>query len=310
MVQFLTTEEQHNLHHRYKMDDLYRQWSPILAMLQRDFDEIETVTLWTVAENQITRLRYENSFCEQEIAILFNDLLTECKCLSLKNNKVERTDIQARHSATTIMCVILTKLMNTVEKGHEEEYFDNEPICMAIMDILAQDEYFQRLMKLFFDRKTGYDGKKVIIKAQDPMLQETTLANMDEVAKKEKDVMVKSILSRTQNLQTFFKAHWKQWQQLCELICQDTELLSKLKVISPRNNEWELNQKMICNIVGLYIQKHSIYVSVKAINTALSNKQLCSYIWNHADYSGSDSSLNSEQHQRIEIMISNLIAKG
>ena len=62
MVKQLTTEEQRSLHHRYKQSDLYRQWLPILAMLQRDYGEMDGITLWYLAERQIVRLRSEMSF--------------------------------------------------------------------------------------------------------------------------------------------------------------------------------------------------------------------------------------------------------
>ena len=46
MVKILTTEEQHSLHHRYKQSDLYRQWAPILALLQRKNGEMDAATIW------------------------------------------------------------------------------------------------------------------------------------------------------------------------------------------------------------------------------------------------------------------------
>ena len=63
-MRLLTKNEQQTLHHRYKQNDLYRQWSPILAMLQRKYDEADAQTLWHQAEQQIVRLRGELSSCE------------------------------------------------------------------------------------------------------------------------------------------------------------------------------------------------------------------------------------------------------
>ena len=68
-MKLLKPDEQHTLHHRYKQSDLYRQWSPILAMLQRQYNEADAQTLWHVAEQQIVRLRSEQAFIEQEIVI-------------------------------------------------------------------------------------------------------------------------------------------------------------------------------------------------------------------------------------------------
>ena len=68
MVKILTTEEQHSLHHRYKQSDLYRQWAPILALLQRKNGEMDAATIWFLAEKQFVRLREEPSYREQEIS--------------------------------------------------------------------------------------------------------------------------------------------------------------------------------------------------------------------------------------------------
>ena len=304
MVKQLTTEEQRSLHHRYKLSDLYRQWSPILAMLQRDYGEMDGITLWYSAERQIVRLRSENSFREQEIPPIYNELLDDFKVLSFKGKAdVERSDGQARHSATTIMCIVLTMLMNAVEQGREEEPFDNEPMCMAIMDILSNDKYFQRLMALFFERKTGYDGQKVVITPKDPMMEESSLDDMDETAQAELKTMVATIMERTKGLQLLFKEQWDKWPSIWSDICLDTELMGLLKEINPRGNEWEMNMKMVLNVIGMLKNAAKMDASDKSINDVLSRKNLRSYIAQHADYIGANSAFNREQHSKVEAII-------
>ena len=93
MVRFLTIEEQRSLHHRYKQSDLYRQWLPILAMLHRDYGELNGITLWYIVERQIVRLRSEKDFREQEISLFYNELLDDCKVFLVKGKAdVERGD--------------------------------------------------------------------------------------------------------------------------------------------------------------------------------------------------------------------------
>ena len=164
-MKLLTQNEQHTLHHRYIQSDLYRQWSPILAILQREYDEADAQTLWYLAEQQIARLRGELAYREQSISPIYSELLLECGDF---NGKTRSKD-QARRTASTIMCITLTMLMNAVEEGHEDENFDNEPMCMAVLDILSGDTFFQSLMDLFFKRNIGYDGKKLIFTTRDPM---------------------------------------------------------------------------------------------------------------------------------------------
>lgn len=311
MVKLINTEGQRSLHHRYKQSDLYRQWLPILAMLQRDYDEMDGITLWYLAERQIVRLRSEMTFREQEISPIYNELLDDCKVFSFKGKAdVERSDDQARRSATTIMCIVLTMLMNAVEKGHEEEPFDNEPMCMAIMDVLSKDKYFQRLMALFFERKTGYDSQKVVITPRDPMLEKSSFDDMDETAQSEVKAMMATIMARTQGIQTLFKEHWGKWAAIWNDICLDTELMGMLKEIKPRGNEWEMNLKMVLNVIGLFKSVTKVNASDKSINDRLSEKNLRTYIAQHADFGGTNSVFSSEQHSRVKTIIEKHISNN
>ena len=298
-MKLLTPDEQRTLHHRYKQSDLYRQWSPILATLQRQYNEADAQTLWHVAEQQIVRLRSEQAFREQEIAPIYNELLGDC----LKFDATERTKEQAGRTASTVMCIVLTMLMNAVEKGHEEECFDNEPMCMAIMDILSGDVFFQGLMNLFFKRSTGYDGKKVVITPSDPMLEKTIFESMDEVAKEEIQQMVKNVVSRTQGLKTHFGDYWKAWEPLWQDICADSQFVLLMKNEEPRTTDWGMNQKMVCNVVGMFKDQTKLTVSIKAINDVLTSTNVRSYISNHADYGGTNTVFTREQHDRIKQLI-------
>ena len=301
-MKLLTLTEQHTLHHRYKLDDLYRQWSPILSMLQRKYNEADAQTLWYQAVRQIIRLRGEQSYRDQEIAPIYNELLTD----GLSLDKTARSKEQAQRTATTVMCIVLTMLMNAVEKGHEDESFDNEPVCMAIMDILSGDVYFQSLMNLFFKRNIGYDGNKVIITPSDPMLETTLPESMDEVGKEEINQMVENVMSRTKGLQALFGDGWAKWKPLwCEILT-DTEFMLLLKNQEPRGTEWDINQKMVCNVVGLIKAKTKMKASFQALNDAICTKNMRSYFSNIADFEGTDCVFSREQSDRLRQLIEKL----
>ena len=294
-MRLLSPTDRNTLYHRYVQSDLYRQWAPILSMLQRKFDEADPASLWYVAERQIVRLRGEQSFREQDIAPIYSELLSDCQ----KFDESTRSKEQARRTASTVMCIVLTMLMNAVEKGHEEERFDNEPMCMAVLDILVSDTYFQGLMNLFFKRNTGYDGQKVVIAPGDPMLEKTLFESMDEVAKEEIGQMAKTVVSHTQGLAAVFKSNWTHWEPLWKDILADTQMLQMIKNVEPQRNEWGFNQKMVCNVVGMFRNKIGLSVSDKALNDAICTKNVRSYISKHADYDGNDSVFSREQHERI-----------
>ena len=256
MSKQLNSEERQQLHHRYRKNDLFRHWSPILCQLEWEQQELDVNTIWWESEKLLQQLRQEQEARDEMIPYLFKSLIVELKTIEYDGKAtLIRTDEQAELSAVTVMCVLMTRLMNAVEEGHEEEDFENRPMCVAIANILRNHPHFQLLNERFFKRKLGNDGKKIVI-------------------------------------------------------CMDLELLEKLKVVNPGNNDWGMNQKLICNIIGLFRDVMEIKVSWNAVNTALSEKQLRSYLRNHTDYRGSDADLNAEQHRRIVAMIPKKDAKA
>lgn len=298
-MKLLTLTEQHTLHHRYKLNDLYRQWSPILAFLQRKYNEADAQSLWHVAEQQIVRLRSELAFREQEIAPIYNELLIDCQ----KFGEAHRSKEQAQHSATTIMCIMLTMLMNSVEKGHEDETFDNEPMCMAVLDIFSKDAYFQNLMNFFFNRNKGYDGQKVFITPSDPMKDGVLFKSIDEVAQEEIQQLVGDIIGRTQGLQILFGEYWSAWKPLWQDILADTDMLLLLRKKEPRGTNWNINEKMVCNVVGLVKNIKKLEATYQSLNAVLSSNNRRSYLSNIADYKSTDCVFSREQSDRIRQLI-------
>jgi hypothetical protein len=309
MARLFDTDEQHSLHHRYKQGDLFRQWAPILAMLARKNGEMDATAIWFLAERQVTRLREETAYREQEIPPMFNELVADCRTLvGTGARTVERSGAEALRSAVTVMCVVLTMLMNSVEKGHEEEGFGNEPICMAIMDILAQDAYFQQLMKLFFSRRTGYDGREVVITPSDPMTHNDPTANMDETAREETARTRRTVLTLTEGLKVHFdkgeRKGWDRWESVWNDICTDTELMSLLKEKNPRTSDWDVNEKMVCNVLGMFLEIMDYRNSVSIANGLLQPpKNRRDYISSHDSNGGSSAVLSKGLHQRVEAII-------
>lgn len=125
-------------------------------------------------------------------------------------------------------------------------------------------------------------------------------------ADKEVKEMTQKLLTQTANLETLFGENWGRWQRLCEKVCTDKDLLEKLKNVSPQYNEWNMNQKLVCNLIGLFKQKLNINVSIAVVNSHLCPKNIRSYISKHEDYSGSSSDLSKAQHEEIEKWLDNI----
>lgn len=115
--------------------------------------------------------------------------------------------------------------------------------------------------------------------------------------------MCKKILTHTAGLKSLFGEDWDKWQQLCKKVCLETDLFDKLKKVNPRYNEWKINQKMVCNMIGLFLKELELNISVMVINKILCQKNIRVYISNHTNYGDSSTDLSREQHERIERML-------
>lgn len=307
MARILSIDEQNTLHHRYRKSDLFRQWSPVLCQMEWEREELDVITIWWETERCLQMLRQEKENRDEMIPYLLKQLLREYRTVERADGTTaERTPLQAELTAITVMTVLMFRLMNAAEEGKEEEDFDNRAICVAIANLIRNHPLFEELTDSFFKRKKDNSGKKIVIARNDPMTEATPLEQMDEQAKEEIAGMKERVISLTAGLKACFNEHWECWTKLVDLVCMDVELLTLLKEVSPANNEWKMNQKLICNLIGIFKKQRDITVSVNSINQALSSKQLSSYLRNHADYGGNDSSLSKEQHKRVEGMIDSL----
>ncbi len=184
MVKLLSESEKQSLHSIYRNKDLYRQWAGILCQLERAQKEMDAVTLWLCAEKCLKRLQTVNEFRDEEIPFIYNDLLDQCQSFTKGKEIIHRSSEEAERSAITIMCVVLSMLMNVVEKEHENEDFNYKPICVAIDRVLQHNAYYTVLIKSFFDRSTWNNGQEVIIEPSDPMADKEFLKH---ISKEERD---------------------------------------------------------------------------------------------------------------------------
>lgn len=272
--------------------------------MEWEMQEVDAMTLYREAELVLDKLKLESEYRDEMIAYIFKQLLSDFRVVEDETGtRTTRSKAQAECSAVTVMAIVMISLMNAVDKGHEAEDFDNQPSCVAIMGLLRSHPHFQYLLEDFFRRKKNNSGQKVVFVPADPMRVETTLNNMDDQAKERTEKMLELVKSHTICLKALFGECWEDWEQLCMKVCLNKDLLDKLYEISPRNNKWKMNQKMVCNIIGIFRQKRELNVSINAIDNELSESKVSSYLRNHADYSGSDSELNRLQHECIEKMI-------
>lgn len=285
VIKILTNEERRTCHNLFRKNDLFRHWHPILSDIE-GITGIDATSVWYNADVILRNLRACIEYRDDEMNFIHSEFEREHK----------------KEAVSAIMAVVLTRLMNATEEGHEEERIANDVICNALLKLHCEDTFFDRIMNVFFKRNIGNDGNKVVITPSDPMTQNTSLDDMDEVAKGEIEAKINRVMELTQGLNVYFK-DWEKWRNLWKSICTDAELETLLDKISPNKNSYGINLKMICNVVGMYVSQLKIDVPVLKINNAISNKNLSSYISQPKDFGGSNSALTSEQYIRIIAMM-------
>ena len=309
MIKLLSKEEQDSLHLRYRDNEIFRHWSPLLCRMEWEMQEADPISLWCEAEKAIQQLRNEKENRAEMIQYIFRGLMNEFRAVEDEyGEKKIRSVEQAECSAVTVMAIVLTLLMNAVEKGHEDEAFANQPMCVAIVAWLRSHPHFQYLMNDFFSRKKGFDGKKVEFTPSDPMNIEAQMESMAEELRNEIKEKVQLVINYTNALSHNFGAIWEIWKKLWVEICMDHELFMKLKEVNPNKNEWGINQKMICNIIGIFCLTAELEISMAEVNRLLTRKQISSYLRNHSAYGDLDCALTKQQHKKIEDTIKRFLS--
>lgn len=285
-IKILSDEERSKCHAHFRTNDLFRHWMPILSEIEENITGVDATSIWYNADKILVNLRSCQEYRDEEVEFIHSEISRK----------------QKKEVVSTIMAVVLTRLMNATQEGHEEEFIPNDAMSNAILKKHYDDAFFGKLMEVFLKRNRGNDGKKVVITPSDPMTQNTSLDDMDDVAKKEMEWKINKVMELTQGLNVYFK-DWEKWKELWECICMDAELSTLLEKVSPNRNDWDMNQKMICNVAGMYAGQLKLDVPTTQINNALSTKNLSSYISQPKDFGGSNSALNHEQYNRIIAMM-------
>ncbi len=285
-INSLSEEERKTMYHRYCKNDLFRQWTPILSQMERQYGSMDASSLWYHAERMLSTLRETTNFRDALIPELFNNLLSASNELT----------------AVSIMTLAYTRIMNAVESGHETEPFSNRPMCMAIVNLLRDNQVFVAMTDAFFKHEKGNDGLKVVIEPSDPMLATLTIDDLDQEAQQEAERIRNIVESKTKGLKLYFGSHWEQWKSLWDAIVLDSELFALVCKVEPRGNNWNINKKMVCNVVGMFNSLKDINVSTCKLNGVISPKNVRAYISNPRD-EGSDSAFDKEQYERIKNMI-------
>lgn len=121
--------------------------------------------------------------------------------------------------------------------------------------------------------------------------------------------MKNRVLELTQGLKVYFKNNWDTWVSIWNEICKNTDYMQLLYSVNPGKNAWGLNEKMICNVLGIFLEMNKdIELAISTANDLLTpKKNRRDYISNHGRNGGSSAVFSEEQHTRIENIIKSKI---
>ena len=288
-ITILSDEERRNCYKRYRENDIFRHWFMLLSKYETETG-IDPISVWYNAQLVLRELRSHDDFRDSEMEFIISE--------------AERCN--PKHSVVAVMAVTLISLVNAAEEGHEDEYIPNDCISNVILKKYLDNKLFEKLLNGFSSKKTGNDGKKVVLKQSDPLAEDYLFEDVDSLTQKDIKELIKRVIDNTQGLKAYFKDDWEIWENLWQHICLDIELFNLLQVISPKRNDWKFNQKMICNVIGIFINERKIKTAVSAINKCISNKNISSYISNIKDFEGNNSALSKTQYETIKGIINKL----
>lgn len=286
-IRILNPDERRTCFGLYRNNDLFRHFLPLLSEVERRVTGVDAISLWYHAEQVLQKLRSAHGYRDTEMDFLHAEMAKENDGRQL----------------TALMFIVFIRLANAAETGTSAT--PNDPVCIAILKLYHDDAFFLKLVEAFFRNRVGNDGRKVVISPSDPMTQNTSIDDMDEVARAEMEGYVQRVLQHTRALNIHFKDKWGGWETLWRSICTDAELFGLLKETNPNRNDWELNQKMICNVVGLCVNMRIIEASISSLNKALTAKQVSSYISQPKDFGGSNTVFTKEQCDKVTALIKN-----
>lgn len=283
----------------YLRVDLFRQWSPILSKMAQMEGGPDVFSIWYLSDQILEDLRQKENYREYMIVPVYGQLQSHFReSYNLESSKL---------FAAAVMAVVYTRLINAVEKGHETEPFENEPLCIAIQDSVTGNQYFPILLKKFFGRTMGYDGRKVVITPSDPMKRETAMEDLVAEEQKMVEAMIGKILDNTNSLKSLFgDGRWSQWEIFIKKVCLEKDLMDLLNRVSPRKNAWGMNLTLVCNLVGLFNEHFSLGVAVSRLNDHLFSKNRRSYLSNFKAFDDTSCAYSENQYRRIEKMLGEL----
>lgn len=303
----LTEAQEKEPRDAYRKEPLFRALSGMLShqRLKKSI-RISATAVWHLTMQIYDELNRYDSYQSLEISRIHCELREQFETLYPDDEPL------AQRTATTVLFVLLLQLAKA-------DPTDTDPTIRALQRAVAVEltqtereiyRYTLELRRQLDQCRTNDSGQPVTVEPKSYLTQRPT----DEARR-----MAERILRLTEPLRESpresLRISWATYEKLWQRICADRELLQKLTVVSPRGNPWELNMKLVLNVVGmlkatpLTARSNIINTSTRALADSLGVSNKRSYIDNpRPNGHSSQSALTAQLYACIKALISTTCA--
>ena len=295
----LTEAQEKEPRDAYREEPLFRALSGMLShqRLKKSI-RISATAVWHLTMQIYDELNRYDSYQSLEISRIHCELREQFETLYPDDETL------ARRTASTVLFVLLLQLAKA-------DPTDTDPTIRALQRAVAIEltqtereiyRYTLELRRQLDQCRTNDSGQPVTVEPKSYLAQRPT----DEAQR-----MAERILRLTEPLRKSLRISWATYEKLWQRICADRELLKKLTEVSPRGNPWELNMKLVLNVIGM-LKATPLTAESNIINTptrALADSLGVSNKRRHIDNPrpnghSSHSALTPPLYARVEALIS------
>ena len=295
----LTEAQEKELRDAYREEPLFRALSGMLShqRLKKSI-RISDTAVWHLTMGIYDELNRYDSYQSLEISRI------HCELRERFEAQYPNDEPLAHRTATTVLFVLLLQLAKA-------DPSDTDPTIRALQRAVAVEltQTERETYRYTLELRRQLDQCRT-----DNLLQPVTVEPKSYLAQRPTDEaqrMAERVLRLTEPLRESLRINWATYETLWQRICADRELLQKLTVVSPRNNPWGLNMKLVLNVIGMLkatpcsARSNIIDASTRALADSLGVPNKRSYIDNpQPNGRGSQSALTPPLYARVEALIS------
>ena len=317
MFRRFTDKKLDSLRARYRGDDLFRIWVPVLCLQEQQHAELNAVEVWSEAEEICRQLADISEHRDTEAEFL----LTRLTDRHTAWQQAEGSGVTLRgkepglRTALLILTVLFTQLADA-SPDTAPDAADRNPhraLCRVLARILTNPcyrEFAARLLGTLRRRKQDNEGRPIVLPVADYLDCRNPIEQMDLEARRQVEQMVEEISRQTIGIRSSLCISWEAYVNIWRQLCADHELLELLARRQPRSvqNTWGKNWTLVANVIGIMKETPCANggTMIAGSNQQLSAKlgiNVRSYLTCHADYSSSNTPLTRQQHERIKGLI-------